>query len=91
MTKRDELAAWLADMPEDDIEALWSVARRLRVTMAPAADPELAGLPDWLVNAPMDTEPLSDEFMAKLAKVDEGIRKGEPGIPADLVWGELLG
>jgi hypothetical protein len=40
MTKRDELAAWLADLPDAAVDALHAEAARLRVTMAPAG-PEL--------------------------------------------------
>jgi hypothetical protein len=36
MTKRDELAAWLAELPDAVVDALHAEAARLRVTMAPA-------------------------------------------------------
>jgi hypothetical protein len=38
MTKRDELVAWLAELPDAAIDDLYAQAARLRVTMAPAGD-----------------------------------------------------
>jgi hypothetical protein len=38
MTKREELAAWLAEMSDAAIDELYANAARLRVTMAPVSD-----------------------------------------------------
>lgn len=72
MTKRDELAALLAELPEADIEALLTVARRLRVTMVPTGE----GLPDWLENAPLDDEPLTDGDLAAIAEAEADYTAG---------------
>jgi hypothetical protein len=72
MTKREELAAWLTEMPEADIETLWAVASRLRVTMAPTG----TGLPDWLMNAPLDDEPLTDSDLAAIAEAEADYAAG---------------
>ena len=71
MTKLDELMQAADGLPDADIETLVSLARGLRVTMAPAG-----GLPDWLVNAPLDDEPLTAGDLAAIAEAESEYTAG---------------
>jgi hypothetical protein len=69
MSDREELAALLAELPDADVSTLLRVARGLRVTMTPAAGPDLAAILDA---APDDDEPWTaeDEAAAREAEAD---------------------
>ena len=72
MTKRDELMGMLAELPDADIEALWGVAQRLRVTMAP---PEF-DLGTIMDAAPEDDEPSTPEEEAAVKAALEDVAAG---------------
>jgi hypothetical protein len=77
MTKRDELAAWLAELPDAAVEALHAEAARLRVTMAPHAtelDDETRAWLDADLAPPLEPEDWSDLPAGKPVAWDEALQ-----------------
>jgi hypothetical protein len=70
MTKLDELLSAAAGLPDSDLETLVGLAKRLRVTMAPAGDERLeAETSAWLDGSAAD-------MAASLAAVEADLPPG---------------
>lgn len=78
-----DLVNELKDAPPKTLAKIIAFARR-------TINPELEGLPDWLVNAPPDDEPLTDEDKAALLEAEEAIKSGDVH-PGEETFRQLLG
>src|SRR4051794_27247370 len=70
MTKRDELAAWLAELPDSAVEALHAEAARLRVTMVPGTADLDSESQTWLDGSAAD-------LLTTLEELEAGIPAAE--------------
>jgi hypothetical protein len=79
MTKRDELAAWLAELPDSAIDDLYAQAARLRVTMAPAGESLAEVRQAWERSGAQDA-------LNALAAVEADLAPGEVSAWIDELW-----